>query len=70
VKFGICGIDMELAGGIRGTGRYGRLAGIAGSIRFNASKLHHLAPLFLLKYEKRKALGLEVPPTLLAPPTR
>src|SRR5215831_12318876 len=34
------------SGRIRGTKHYGRFAGIAGSIRFNARELHHLAPLF------------------------
>src|SRR5215472_14366271 len=33
-------------------GRYGRFAGIAGSIRFNAGKLHHLAPLFRLFHDE------------------
>src|SRR5262249_46103876 len=34
------------------TGRYGRFARIAGSIRFNAGKLHHLAPLFRLFHDE------------------
>src|SRR5215831_12893302 len=46
------------SGRIRGTKHYGRFAGIAGSIRFDARELHHLAPLFgLLGDELPKSAG-------------
>jgi hypothetical protein len=38
--------DHLVAPAIRGTNHYGKFAGIAGSIRFDARELYHLAPLF------------------------
>jgi hypothetical protein len=42
---------------IRRTKRYGRFAGVAGSIRFEARELHHLAPLLSFLGDKLTEVG-------------
>src|SRR5215472_4655334 len=45
------------ASDIRGTGDYGRFAGIAESLRFDARELHHLAPLLGLFGDELAEVG-------------
>src|SRR5262249_8812975 len=49
--------DALVGGRIRRNGIYGRFAGIAGSIRFNARELHHFGRLFGFLGEELTEVG-------------